>query len=162
MPTALAWKADYAPIEKIDFSAPKQKLTKLSTKVGQDSVKLRIPEPTEDELTALYKNLSDAGNPVILSIIPPHSEKFVPQSCSDQLPKLLTSLYDKTLLKVSYPELLTKCEDVFTNLSITAEEAKMLEKATQSQSACTLWFNHRAGRITNCIMFEKCSPYKSI
>ena len=156
-------KADYAPIEKIDFSAPKWKLTKLSTKVVQDSVKLRIPEPTEDELTALYKN---AGNPVILSIIPPHSEKFVPQSCSDQLPKLLTSLYDKTLLKVSYPELLTKCEDVFTNLSITAEEAKVLEKATQSQSACTLWFNHRAGRITgritNCILFETCSPYKSI
>ena len=97
-------KVDYAPIEKIDFPAPKRKLTKSS------SAPLKIPEPT-----ALYKNLSNAGNPVILSIIPPHSEHFVPQSCSDQLPKFLTNLYDKTLLKVSYPELLTKCEDVFKN-----------------------------------------------
>ena len=109
---------------------------------------LKIPEPTEDELTTLYKNLSDAGNPVILSIIPPHSERFVPRSCSDQLPKLLTSLYNKTLINISYPELLKKCEDVFTNLSITTEEAKVLEKATQSQSACNLWFNHRAGQTT--------------
>ena len=93
-------KADYAPIEKIDFSAPKRKVTKLSTKIFQDSVKLtplKIPEPTEDELTALYKNLSDAGNPVILSIIPPHSEHFVPQSCSDQLPNLLCMIKHKII-----------------------------------------------------------------
>ena len=107
----------------------------------------KILKPTEDELETLFKDLSDAGNPVILSIVQPYCEKFVPQSL-DCLPKPLTDLFDETLLDVSYPELLEKSHETFTKLKITAEYANMLEKATKSQSNSTLWFRHRAGRIT--------------
>ena len=143
-------KVDYSPIAKSDFSSPKSKMKKLSSCNSDHDLNLpppKILKPTEDELETLFKDLSHAGNPVILSIVPPYSEKFVPQSL-DCLPKPLTDLFDETFLDISYPELLEKSHETFTKLKITAEHANMLEKATRSQSNSTLWFRHRTGRIT--------------
>ena len=139
-------KVDYSPIAKIDFSSPKSKMKKLSSCNSHHDLNLpppKVSKPTEDELETLFKDLSDAGNPVILSIVPPYCEKFVPQSLYC-LPKPFTDLFDEKLLDVSYPELLEKSHETFTKLKITAEHANMLEKATRSQSNSTLWFRHRA------------------
>ena len=150
-------KVDYLPICEIDFSTPKKKLGKLTSSQSAEraesscsnlSTAHAVPEPTDDELKQLYQTLSESGKPVILSIVPPHSDMFVPSSSSDSFPRTLTSLYNEDLLHVSYPELMNKCDDVFQHLKIRRQQAENLEKATRGQLKNKLWFYHRAGRVT--------------
>ena len=148
-------KVDYLPICEIDFSTPRKKLGKLTSSQSAERVEssgsnlsTAVPEPTDNELKQLYQSLSESGKSVILSIVPPHSDMFVPSSSSDSFPITLTSLYNEDLLHVSYPELMNKCDDVFEHLEITCQQAENLEKATRGQSKNKLWFHHRAGRVT--------------
>ena len=49
-------------------------------------------------------------------------------------------------LLLSYTDLLEKCEGV--SLTITVEQARLLEEKTRQQARSTIWFEQRAGRVT--------------
>lgn len=111
-------KVDYAPISEIDFSTSRKKFKKLSSSLlstgtvdgagKSKALSLAVPEPTDDELKQLYQSLLKICKSVILSIVPPHSEMFVPSCHSDCFPKTLTSLYSEDLLHVPYSELINR------------------------------------------------------
>ena len=77
-----------------------------------------------------------------------HSDKFVPKSCTNDLPVCLSSLYNSKYFDLPYHELLAECVKVYGLISVTDQQATSLEKITQKQSNSTVWFHHRAGRIT--------------
>ena len=111
--------------------------------------------PTDLEMKLLFEKLSLAvTKPAILSLIPPYSDKYVPKSSGDILPKPLKSLQQPSYLHLQYNELLNVCETV--SIQVTDEMAKALEKETRLQSKSNLWYKHRAGRVTSSRMKAVC------
>ena len=66
----------------------------------------------------------------ILSIVLEHSDKFVPKSCTNELPVCLSSLYNSKYFDLPYHELLTECIKVYDSISVTDQQATSLEKIT--------------------------------
>ena len=58
--------------------------------VGTTSKPKKGSEPSSDELECLYKKLSEAGKPALLSLVPGYCEAY-------------TSLYDKGMLPLALP-----------------------------------------------------------
>ena len=108
--------------------------------------KLIVSNPTDDELQAFYKELSKGdGQPVLLSLIPGFNEAYVPAS---GMPKPLTDLYNPDSMKLSYPELLQTCEQIYNSVSFTFDQAVTVEKETRIQAKSRTWFEQRSGRVT--------------
>lgn len=141
----------YAPIADIDFSTPKTKRRLMIE--GERSTPLHhathhsVPVPSQNDIAALYEDLSNAGKPALLSIVPQYCEQYVPQQEAD-LSSPFSALFQERHLEASYTDLLAKCEEVYDSLTITAEQAKNLEAATRKQTLSKLWFRYRAGRVT--------------
>ena len=116
------------------FSTPqlnrkKSDLSSCSTHRGECSkvtdVSTLIPSP--DELCSLHTELSQAGMPVLLSLLSEFCETYIPLSMSGIIPEPLTILFKKSYLSLSYPDLLNKCEEVYCTYSICPEQAKNIE-----------------------------------
>ena len=72
-----------------------------------------VSKSSEDEKDAFYKELSQCkGKPVILSLIPDYNEPYIPLYETGKAMKPLTELHCAAALKLSYPDLLQKCEEV--------------------------------------------------
>ena len=150
-------QVEYAPISHIDFSTPAKKRRSM---IDDESVELykcaaapasssKVPKPTQDELNDLYKQLDGIGRrPVLLSILPGYSDKFVPESETGILPPTLSSLFNEEFLELSYLELLKTCEESFASIRVTQQQAKHLEAVTRRQADSKIWFHYRAGRVT--------------
>ena len=150
-------KVEYAPVSHINFSTPAKKRRSM---IDDESVELyksaaapasssKIPKPTQDELNDLYKQLDGIGRrPVLLSILPGYSDKFVPESETGILPPTLLSLFNEEFLELSYLELLKTCEESFASIRVTQQQAKHLEAVTRRQADSKTWFQYRAGRVT--------------
>ena len=138
----------FAPIAAINFNLPvhgqKQIMVPSTDNATGSPVKqqktVTTPAPSEEELQKLYAQLSKSGKPVLLSIVPTHSDSYVPLYESGVLPKPLTQLFSPVYLDLTYPELLSTCEQVF--------EGYQIELKTQDQSISKLWFQQRAGHVT--------------
>jgi hypothetical protein len=67
-------------------------------------------------------------------------------------PKVLDSKYLSVLSELYNDEsgslLLQKCENIFENVTATAEEALNCEKVARQQANTKQWFNFRVGRVT--------------
>lgn len=99
--------------------------------------------PTDEEIGDLMEELSKCKvAPVCLSLVHPYYEQFVLKSRGIQT---VTDLYSTENIKLSYPELLKKCNEI--DLNITTEEIEIIEKETREQSKGKSFFKHRAGRI---------------
>ena len=70
-----------------------------------------------------------------------------PQSQA-KYPIPIMNLYEEEYLSLSYPDLLTKCEQTFHILTLMPEEVKAVEEATKDQAKSRMWYAQRAGRIT--------------
>ena len=101
----------YAHIADIDFENPKQKRRKMLEQsssiadisaVATTSKPKKGSKPSSDELECLYKNLSEAGKPALLSLVPGYCEAYTSQGI---LPKPLTDLYQEEYLDLTYPNL---------------------------------------------------------
>ena len=151
----------FARICDIDFTTPQKKKRKLldlqihpPTNAITTHSPLNLPIPTtnvkasETELECLYKAHSKAGKSVLLSLVPGHAEAFVPLQAKGALPLPLRSQYKQDYLQLSYPDLLSKCEAVCKTLSVTSEQAKLVDEKTRKQSNSRIWFQQRAGRVT--------------
>ena len=59
------------------------------------------------------------SKPALLSLIPAHSDSYVPKSVNPELPVVLSSLFDNSLADADYPTLLRKSEEAFELLQVT-------------------------------------------
>lgn len=81
----------------------------------------------------------------MLSFIPGFNEAYIP---AKGMPKPLTDLYNPDKFKLSYPELLEACEQIYDSVSFTFDQAVTVEKETRTQAKSRTWFKQRSGRIT--------------
>ena len=81
----------------------------------------------------------------MLSLISGFNEAYIPAS---GMPKPLTDLYNPNGMKLSYPELLQSCEQIYDSISFTFDQAVTVEKETRTQAKSRTWFEQRSGRIT--------------
>lgn len=159
----------YKECSEIDFTSAKTLKKKLDCKLdlcatsnssactpkGAATYKSKIPEPTENELSALFEGLYNTNSkPAILSLIAPYSDDYIPQPMKENFPTVLTELRDENAIQLNYSELLKQCQN--TEISVTAEQAKVVENATREQSNSKLWYRFRAGRITASKMKTAC------
>ena len=101
--------------------------------------------PSAEELSLFYAELANCSKKsVVLSVIPPHNEKFV-QSIN-HLPRALQSLYDPSNLELNFAQLLELAQQF--EEKVTPAMRDHLEDITRSQSSSKKWFKYRAGRIT--------------
>ena len=140
----------YAQLADIDFSTPHQKRTKndINSSTCSKAANVSTLTPSPEELLSLYADLSKTGKPVLLSLMPEFCESHVPLCMRGIIPRPLTDLFNKSYLDLSYPDLLNKCEEVYSSYSISPEQAKSIEEETREQSKSKLWFQQRSGRVT--------------
>ena len=64
--------------------------------------KVSIPKATDSELDIFYSDLSKAkGKPVLLSLMPKHSDSYIRETEAGVLPKPLTDLHDPMAMKMN-------------------------------------------------------------
>ncbi len=139
----------YAPISDICFTAPATKKKRLlkgsNSKHPEPKIVLPSP-PSQAKISSFFQELSKTGKPVLLSIIPEYCDDYIVDHSQYSLP--LSNLFDPEAMKLSYTDLLLKCEDIFSSISVTNDQATNIELSTRDQSKCKAWFRFRAGRIT--------------
>ena len=117
----------------------------------------RVPPPTSEQVNAFYERLNKCKNkPVLLRVLPGYCEQFSTLS-GPTLPSSLLDLYSDDNRSMNYADLLTKCEEIFSSLSLTEEEAIAVNMATVNQSKSESWFQFRSGRITASVVKEVCA-----
>ena len=68
-----------------------------------------VTPPSETELTNFHNCIKDCpSKPALLSLIPAHSDFYVPKSVNPELPVVLSSLFDNSLADADYPTPLKK------------------------------------------------------
>jgi len=92
---------------------------------------------TNKEMEILFKNLSMCGTkPAILSLIPLHSNNYVPKSAMDTFPKPLNELYNPDYIDMDFDELMNACDNFL--ITVTEEKSYSVEETTKSQSKSNL------------------------
>jgi len=152
----------FAEIAKIDFSSASQKRKRLMKSDDADGsstsdelqpqVKKRaslVSKPSDEDKHTFFEELSQSGgSPVILSLIAHYNEAYVPLYEAGKMMKPLTELYSAEAIKLPYPELLQKCEEVFEAVSFSFSQAQKVEEMTRTQAESRHWYHQRAGRVT--------------
>ena len=94
-------------------------------------------------------NLSRTGTKsAILSLVPQFAKSYRPKVLDRQYLSVLSELYNDESGSLLRGEFLQKCENIFENVTATAEEALNCEKAARQQANTKQWFNFRVGRVT--------------
>ncbi|CAC5396060.1 unnamed protein product [Mytilus coruscus] len=105
----------YKQVRDIDFTSAKTMKKKLDAKLksGDTTPTIckqkvnNIPDPTVDELSLLFKSLSEINSkPGILSLIPEYQEIYVPQPMKENFLTILTEMRDDSALELNYVDLL--------------------------------------------------------
>ncbi len=65
---------------------------------------------------------------MLLSIIPEYCDDYIVDRSQYSLP--LSNLFDPEAMKLSYTDLLLKCEDIFSSISVTNDQATNIELST--------------------------------
>ena len=84
----------------------------------------------------------------MLSLIDGFNDDYVPLYAKGTLLEPLTSLFDEKHKETSFSETAKVCEDVYATMSLSPEQACLVEEKTREQSKSKLWFQQRAGRVT--------------
>ena len=133
----------HSRVKDIQFS--KNPTSKPSPTVKDKSV----PAPLETELTNFLSSIKNCSSkPALLSLIPEHSDSYVPKSLDPELPIVLSNLFDKHLADADFLCLLEKAEEVVESLEVDKNQQALVEEKTRDQANSRLWFRMRTGRIT--------------
>ena len=133
----------YSRVKDIQFS--KTPTSKPSPAVKDKS----IPAQLETELINFLSSIKNCSSkPALLSLIPEHSDSYVPKSLDPELPIVLSNLFDKHLADADFPCLLEKAEEVVESLVVDKNQQALVEGKTRDQANSRLWFRMRTGRIT--------------
>lgn len=144
----------YAPTAEIDFTTPSRKRWKMLQEIPDSCQEVVYKDPantsnivpSDKELEEFYKALSETGKPAILSIISGHCEGYTPVQVNSTPPSL-SDLFREKHLPVLYTDLMDKCNQRFTEITVSAEQAHVIEENTRSQAQSEVWFQ-RSGHIT--------------
>ncbi|KAL9950729.1 hypothetical protein ACROYT_G043277 [Oculina patagonica] len=105
--------------------------------------------PSETELKDFLNNIKKCNSkPALLSLIPAHSNAYIPKSLNPELPEILLNLFDSSLADADYPILLKKAEEVLSNITVSKKQQQLVEEKTRDQANSRLWFRMRTGQIT--------------
>ena len=111
--------------------------------------------PPSDEEQSLFLSEIAKCKSVVCSIMPTHSDAFRPTSVAINLPPSLCELlYKPDNEELTYTELLNVYDEVA--LTITEEEADIIEAHTCNRAKNTAWFMQCAGRIAASKMKSVC------
>ena len=140
----------FLPLAEIDFRTPRQKRKSfLESAALAPKKSVTIQKPTQAMLEEHYSKLSKAKyKPLLLSLVSGFNDDFVPLYVRGLLPEPLTSLFHKDNQEVPFQDLVKACDAFYDMVSITPEQAHMVELKTREQSKCKLWYEQRAGRVT--------------
>ena len=154
----------YLQIRDVDFTSPNSMKSQIDQSIivncpsSSSTTSFRQPNakpPNPEELSGFFTTLSTCKTkPAILSIIPNFSTQYVPAIRNGTLPLPLQSLYNPKHLALNYLELLQVCDS--TEIQVSQDMAKAVEKATIEQASSKLWYKFRAGRITASRMKQAC------
>ena len=146
---------EFLPVSKIDFRTAqlKRKLAlddnPHSSTVMPSCKVQHVLKPTEAQLSDYYLQLKTMKHkPVILSLVEPYSDAYVPLYIRGVLPSPLTSLFDKKFENEAFDVVKTYCAQLYSTYTITEEQTCAIELHTRSQTKSKLWFQQRAGRVT--------------
>lgn len=95
-------------------------------------------------------------NSAILSLPPPHNKHFIPKTSTLNLPEPLNRLYSDQHSTLDYKELVSKSKEVFQRMTVTEQQAILIEKAARNQSKSQVWHQTRMGRITASNFHRAC------
>ena len=101
----------------------------------------KIPRLTAEEEASLYAAIASTEGekkpckPAILSIIPGHSERYIPKPPNINRPRPRTSLYDPEAGNLSPDQERQRYEEVFDKLEVTAVHTDLVEKETKDQES---------------------------
>ena len=138
----------FSKVADIDFKTPNQK-RKVVLRTSEPEPKRKAFTFTDSDLSMLHSQLSTtSGKPVMLSHTKGFSDPYIPTARLPTFPKSLTELFDPNVIALAYPELLYKCDEVYDNLFITADQAELVERHTRKQTSSRVWFQQRAGCVT--------------
>ena len=89
---------------------------------------------SDKKVSQFYKSLSLCkSKPAVLSIIPPYDEKYVPQTLTEEYPKILTGFYDPVKAStMNYLELCNLGSSLDINVSL--QQQSNVEKLTRAQA----------------------------
>ena len=142
-------KVSFAPVKQIQFCAPAKRYTSMTSGHGshneaatnaqlkKQQAKDAIPAMSPDELQSFLVDIKSTGvNSAVLSTHPAFCDDSIPFSARMKPP--LTSLYDEKFAELPYHLLLSKCDEIFSNISITQDEVDIIEKKTRDQASSNL------------------------
>ena len=113
----------YAAVSDIDFTTPAMKRRPMvNEEMDHGSISAlrssshQTPKPSDAELMDLYHELSKAGKPVLLSLVPGFCNDYIPRCEEGILSLPLTDVFREDMLEAGYTDLLKICDDVFDKL----------------------------------------------
>ena len=152
----------YQEIANIDFTSPGTLRKKFDQKVVEKENKNPQGQPkhckanfaSDEKVSEFYKSLSLCkSKPAVLSIIPPYDEKYVPQTLTEEYPKILTGFYDP--VKASTMNYLELCNfGSSLDINVSLQQQSNVEKLTRAQANSKKWFDYRSGQITASKVFS--------
>ncbi|KAM7305806.1 hypothetical protein ISCGN_015702 [Ixodes scapularis] len=150
---------EYKRLREIDFSSARSKKKRLQG-CGEEeavaSMRLLIPEPSEDELRRLYDVCSAAERkPAVLMMVEGRNHVFPPPQARE--PSTLRGIFTQEALSDTLDKLIERADAFFASFSVSAAMVKFAEVTTRAQSKCPKWYTYRAGRITASTMKSVCS-----
>lgn len=108
---------------------------------------VREKTPSHDETMTFFSSLATCSSkPAILSLIAPYSSQYIPKTLDSGLPMCLSELYKPEYAELNFGELITLAKSY--SVSITEEQALLVESKTRLQSNSRLWLRMRTGRVT--------------
>ena len=155
-------------IRKCNFRSPATKNKAASTPKAADSNLNKKPSldsykvPSSDIISFLENVSKTDSRSAILSVVRPFCvDRATPDLPADlnksKLPPVLTDLLDLSAATMDYEQLALHCEGLFKSLSVSKEQASVLEKVTRLQASNPLWKKHRAGCITASKIGQVCA-----
>ena len=139
----------YARVKDINFSK-----TPCSTSTVKPS---SVTSPSETALTNFLNCINDCpSKPALLSLVPAHSDSYIPKSVNPELPVVLSSLFDNSIADADYPTLLKKSEKTCELLQVTKKQQEVVEEKTCEQ-AMVLYED----RADHCFKIQECLSHQS-
>jgi len=137
-------KATYSELRHIDFTSAaglkKQFEDKLEVSDQTNIPVLKTPgkkkfdPPSSARLCSFMKSLSECkSKPVVLSLIPPYSDIYVPDVLKGDLPPVLTEVRNDSAFQLNYTELLQKAKGI--ELTVSKQQADHVEAITREQTS---------------------------
>ena len=79
-----------------------------------------VAPPTAEELAEFHASLArGTQRPVVHRVMDEFTHEFIPVAATEKFPVAMITLYDPDSLRLTYPELLTKCADIAQSLKVS-------------------------------------------